>query len=557
MDASSDVEVLAAVGRVIAGRAASEVLQDLYHGPLQATEEALNMLASLLPIEQIAAVGLVGRLHLSDLSSAVLLLAVLRNIRSSDGWIHFNLSKSLGTMIEAGVQEAKLPAIIHSLMALNGLKDSPSAGPLPLGVLSRELVTIAPREAVRSGMLAARSGSLGALRSAGPAVRALGLDSLSGHPPITRAVHIAKALHFDDDTIPQTTSLKNAAGARSTPVEPLQRTVFPPIRGDGSHYIFAQACREEKRPGITVHTLEDAIFSIDVTSPGLEQHYLFDRDKNCVLEFANGVNPFIADTVLEFDEPVAILTDLFSGAMNICHFLLDNITRIPIYDRATSGACKFLLADGFPYYRHIIARFGLTDRVIIPSPKRVSIKAREILFSSNIAADFRHPAHHCAGWAIDYLRRQFKIAERPARAGRKIMISRADTRGRGIVNWPDVEQVFRRDGFEVVTLAGRAVDEQIALFQDAAQVVGVHGAGLTNILFAPRDCCVLEIVPPLVAVHDYWLLASSLGQRYSALVSEDLEFPRPDYTRWSHDASLNGRDTFVPLDRLKAALAAM
>jgi hypothetical protein len=81
----------------------------------------------------------------SDLEAAVLLLAALRKIRTDDSWLHYNLCKYLNAMVGAGVTAAKLPAIIHSFLALKGLKDDMhTAKPLPLGVLARELSTFAP-----------------------------------------------------------------------------------------------------------------------------------------------------------------------------------------------------------------------------------------------------------------------------------------------------------------------------------------------------------------------------------------------------------------------------
>jgi capsular polysaccharide biosynthesis protein len=259
--------------------------------------------------------------------------------------------------------------------------------------------------------------------------------------------------------------------------------------------------------------------------------------------------------VLECDEPVAILSDRFSGRMNICHFLLDRLTRIPLYERAWSRPGKFFMVEDFPYNRDIFARIGLADRVIIPHTKRVSIRASQILFSSNIAADHRHPAHYCADWAIEYLRQALGVEGGPAHLRRKLIISRGDARGRAILNWKEVLPVLHRHGFEVVELAGLSAEAQIALFRDVSHVVGVHGAGLTNILFAPRDCAVLEILPPLVATHAYWLLASSLGQHYTALIGDDPEMPRPDYATWQHNAAYNARDIVLPPDRLDAVLA--
>ena len=555
MNLGLDEGIITAVNAFIGDRKAGEVVHGLYHSKDFIADDALNALANLLPIEQIAAVALVDRLNLLPLQTVVILAIVLHKIHTNEGWIHYNLSKHLRRLIDGGIPEAKLPAIIHALLALDGLENSPTAQPFLLSLLARELAPVAPREAIRRGMLATRGGDSGVLHSARDAFDLLGLKAMSGSASISQMLLLAKTLNIGAENVPQVTNVDHAAGLRTVPIEKPERITFPAAHGDASHYIFAQAEKTVPLPGIAVHTLECATFSIDATARGMEQHYLFDRNMDCVEDLSNGTQPFITESILEYNEPVAILDDRFSGAMNICHFLLDRVTRIPIYERAWGQRGKFFLVENERYYRDIFLRMGLSDRVIIPPSLRISVRAPEILFSSNIAGDFRHPAHNCAGWAIEYLRRALGIADRPARPGNKLMVYRPGTVGRGILNWEEVLPIFQRHGFDIVELAALSTDAQIALFRDAAQVVGVHGAGLTNLLFAPRDCAVLEILPPLVAVHDYWLLASSLGQRYYGVIAEDPELPRPDYATWQHSPdSYNSRDVVLPAKRLEVAL---
>ena len=42
-----------------------------------------------------------------------------------------------------------------------------------------------------------------------------------------------------------------------------------------------------------------------------------------------------------------------------------------------------------------------------------------------------------------------------------------------------------------------SIIEQVELFRKASHVIAAHGAGLTNILFAPADARILEIRPEL------------------------------------------------------------
>ena len=95
------------------------------------------------------------------------------------------------------------------------------------------------------------------------------------------------------------------------------------------------------------------------------------------------------------------------------------------------------------------------------------------------------------------------------------------------------------------------------LFAEASHVVGLHGAGLTNLLFAHPSTRVLEILPPLCASITYWALASGIGQPYAALIARDPEQPEPDYAAWPHQPELNMRDVIVDPERLRAALVAL
>lgn len=140
---------------------------------------------------------------------------------------------------------------------------------------------------------------------------------------------------------------------------------------------------------------------------------------------------------------------------------------------------------------------------------------------------------------------------------RRLFISLADADSRAILNWPEVEQVLARHGFESVCLGDVTLEEQMATFASAERVVGVHGAGLTNILFSAPGTKILEILPQMVATPVYWMLAQACGHSYHALIANDPELPRPDYTNWGHHPEYNRRDLIVDPARLDAALSAV
>jgi hypothetical protein len=124
---------------------------------------------------------------------------------------------------------------------------------------------------------------------------------------------------------------------------------------------------------------------------------------------------------------------------------------------------------------------------------------------------------------LDWIRRLvfegYGITQCTTVAGR-IYVSRKDTPRRRIANEHELLPILAKNGFEVVAPGTRSFRDQVALFASAEAIAGPHGAGLTNILFAPQSAKVLEMFPPSRVTNTYFLLALSLGQTYRSLIGE-------------------------------------
>ncbi|PAN32043.1 hypothetical protein PAHAL_5G458700 [Panicum hallii] len=102
------------------------------------------------------------------------------------------------------------------------------------------------------------------------------------------------------------------------------------------------------------------------------------------------------------------------------------------------------------------------------------------------------------------------------RRPRLLVIARA--RNRRFLNVEEIARGARRVGFEVVVSEG---GHEVAPFAELANscdaVVGVHGAGLTNMVFLPRGAVVIQVIPlgPLEFVASYFRGPSrDMGLRY-------------------------------------------
>jgi hypothetical protein len=141
---------------------------------------------------------------------------------------------------------------------------------------------------------------------------------------------------------------------------------------------------------------------------------------------------------------------------------------------------------------------------IIEIPKGNYWYCRELIVPTvtNIEDGIVHPL------AVLYLRNILNRFTK-ADAKKKLYISRKNAKLRGIENEEQVIKLLERRGYETVFPEKLSVEEQMKLFGEASHIVGVHGAGLINMIASPKDCYIIELyhkdrnkkVYPILARH--------------------------------------------------------
>lgn len=109
----------------------------------------------------------------------------------------------------------------------------------------------------------------------------------------------------------------------------------------------------------------------------------------------------------------------------------------------------------------------------------------------------------------------------PKSAVRKIFLTRHKSRLRFIENSGEIEILCRNKGYEIVDTDVLSLAQQVELFSTVSHLVGIHGAGLTNMAFCPPGCRVLELFPPPdlgYLPYHYILLAKIKRFNYRALI---------------------------------------
>jgi len=528
--------------------------------PIEAIGRFIQAVAAFPPHRAQAWQAMSTELGLTDLERVLVYVGVLRNMPYETVWIHFGLADALNRLVTGGTMAARVPCIIHCLLAINRRDGDRLYEPMPRSILVRELASLFPRDAMANGLEALSLGYLPPYRQTVDIAAGLGVAGpvVPSSPDLGLLRTIAAKCDLDTFKNSSAVVLRDVPAAPPRVVMPAEVRLLPKPKGDGTHYLFREAQKPISLPAIAVHDIKNGMISFDVSNRGRTTFYVFDENRVCMTHLSQGLTPFILDEPCEIGGTIAVLGDQYSGPLNICHFLLDHLSRIRIYQaHSPNEPIAYALFAGHQYCLDVAAMAGYGDQLIAHTSVRMTLRADRLLFSSNIVKDFRHPAHLCASWAMDFLREKLKV-DAPQNRKRRIFISRAeDAKSRQIINRSEVERLVCSFGYEVVALGSMSARQQRDLFADASHVVGVHGAGLSNVLFSAVGTKVLEILPCLVATPAYWILCSQLGLDYHTLIAADPDYPRPDYEKWGHHEEFNARHLVVPLDDLRSSLISM
>lgn len=124
---------------------------------------------------------------------------------------------------------------------------------------------------------------------------------------------------------------------------------------------------------------------------------------------------------------------------------------------------------------------------------------------------------------------------------RKLYVTRDGLTSRRFGNEDAIQRRAEASGYTLLDPARLSFAEQVAAFKNATEIVGVMGAGLTNIAFAPRDARVLNLAPALMPDTFFWFIAGLRGQRYRELRCRQVGLSR-GITPWDTDLALEPGD---------------
>lgn len=203
---------------------------------------------------------------------------------------------------------------------------------------------------------------------------------------------------------------------------------------------------------------------------------------------------------------------IFLPSNGYYHWLIEDL---PVFLKSLAVAprARVLVPRTTPSYVCEVTALIDNDIVYIDSPVRVErlvMTGKTGGMGSPVAGLTPHPAD------VAVLRDFFAKHLEPGSRGRKLYLSRVGQK-RSPANEAALQAEIEKQGFELFNGTGMSLLAQIALFSSARQLIGMHGAALSNVVWAPEGVDVCEIFSSGYMPSCYSALTAIRCGRYTPL----------------------------------------
>ena len=200
---------------------------------------------------------------------------------------------------------------------------------------------------------------------------------------------------------------------------------------------------------------------------------------------------------------------------NYYHFFIDTLSQLFLLEEnGIPNHIPIVVPNKFPSIKYVQEFLKLSTfvkrRIIIQKPNEYYHIQKLILCKDTFQSDS-----------------VFKVVEsidliRNCEKNDRLFIFRPLEDGRSILNFSEIEKTVVKYGFRVVDSSKMTLEQQIILFSGASEIIGVHGAGLTNIIFrSGHPLKFLEIFPGAELTPEHYRnLSQKMGFKYSHILGD-------------------------------------
>lgn len=209
---------------------------------------------------------------------------------------------------------------------------------------------------------------------------------------------------------------------------------------------------------------------------------------------------------------------LFDGSLgiNYFHLLSDVLHKLYVLKEHTEIDCPVLVGQAVwtkPFFQYLIQETPLSQYDWQQITQ--SIQVHELWISRPMPYARKH-------WLKT---KSIFISENiPLRVTKAIFINRSRTTTRHITNFQAVEPILKKFGVSIIDPGSMNVHEQAELYNSASHVIGIHGAGMANVVFCNHEKVkVLELCSNNRIGTQYYWLCTALGINWDMMLGSKAE----------------------------------
>ena len=206
---------------------------------------------------------------------------------------------------------------------------------------------------------------------------------------------------------------------------------------------------------------------------------------------------------------------------NYAHWMIDGLPRLfLILQHYSLEEIDYFIVPPLTqeFHRASLDAFGIGAEKIVEMHALECI-GFERLICTTPPRGFR--SNTCPGWLIDnYRKTLLPQSASLSNTKRKIYISRRDSSSRQLINEEEVIAALELRGFESVELSNYNFHDKMVLFSESECIIGLAGAGMSNLMFCAPNTRVLELQPSSNVIYLYATICGYLNLNYHPIVFE-------------------------------------
>jgi hypothetical protein len=219
-----------------------------------------------------------------------------------------------------------------------------------------------------------------------------------------------------------------------------------------------------------------------------------------------------AEAIVLHGETLVLADDIWE--VNFCHWLVDTLPRLALLGPRRRAADFNVIVGPYaaPFQTDSLVALGIAPERIFTASGNATFRCDRMLVPTDLGR-ICHPAYKASSWATDFLRSGFPSPTSSPRPSR-VYLSRGDASRRKIINDAELIHALGARGFRTIYLSELTFLEQSALLREATTVIGLHGAGLSHVVFMPSGGSVIEVFPSTYGTMSFWPLTVAGGSTY-------------------------------------------